>query len=225
MGTSDLGAILDFAATAIYWALGLVAVYGVFCVVLLVRRVGQKKFSSTAAAEQFLGDVHDQLHQKNFDAIVEICDSPPFWSKAVPQLMMVALEHRDRGANAIRRLLGERFEREILADLEYRTSWIATIVKSAPMLGLLGTVVGMINAFGNIAAAQSSGVNPKDLADDISFALFTTAAGLTVAIPLVLAGNMLRVRIGKLQDSVQDHLGRFVDDLVAVVAESEESGS
>lgn len=225
MGTSDLGAILDFAQTAIWWALGLVAIYGVFCVVLLVRRVGQKRFSSNVAAEQFLGDVHDQLRQKNFDAIVEICDSPPFWSKAVPQLMMVALEHRDRGPNVLRRLLGERFEREILADLEYRTSWIATLVKSAPMLGLLGTVVGMINAFSNIAAAQASGVNPKDLADDISFALFTTAAGLTIAIPLVLAGNMLRVRIGKLQDSVQDHLGRFVDDLSTVVAPNEESGS
>ena len=51
------------------------------------------------------------------------------------------------------------------------------------------------------------------LADDISFALFTTALGLTVAIPLVLAGNMIHVRIGKLQDSVQDDLGTFLDDL------------
>ena len=141
------------------------------------------------------------------------------WSKAVPQLILVALQNRDRGPMVLRRILGERFEREILADLEYRTSWINTIVKSAPMLGLLGTVVGMINAFAKIATAQESGIDPSVLAADISFALFTTALGLTIAIPLVLAGNMIRVRIGKFQDSVQDQLGQFIDDLGESIAE------
>ncbi|HID22276.1 MAG TPA: MotA/TolQ/ExbB proton channel family protein, partial [Planctomycetaceae bacterium] len=117
----------------------------------------------------------------------------------------------------IRRLLAEKFERDVLADLEYRLSWINTIVKSAPMLGLLGTVVGMINAFGKIAAASQTGADPSKLANDISFALFTTALGLTIAIPLVLAGAMINVRIGKLQDSVQHSVGEFLDDLEAAV--------
>ena len=84
------------------------------------------------------------------------------------------------------------------------------------MLGLLGTVVGMINAFGKIAAATDTGTDPKALANDISFALFTTALGLTIAIPLVLAGAAVHVRIGKLQDSVQDQLGEFLDDFDVV---------
>ncbi|HSG70729.1 MAG TPA: MotA/TolQ/ExbB proton channel family protein, partial [Planctomycetaceae bacterium] len=50
------------------------------------------------------------------------------------------------------------------------------------------------------------------LANDISFALFTTAMGLAVAIPLVLAGAALHVRIGKLQDSVQQVIGDFLAD-------------
>ena len=57
--------------------------------------------------------------------------------------------------------------REILADLEYRTSWIATIVKSAPMLGLLGTVIGMISAFQDIAAMKQTGMDPSALAAPI----------------------------------------------------------
>jgi len=215
----DIGPILEFAGYAIYTAMALAALYGVFCVILLVRRIAQKRFFSEAAATQFLDDVRDQLKQKNFDAVAEVCDSPPYWSKAVPQLILVALANRDLPVTKLRRTVAERFERDVLADLEYRTSWVATIVKSAPMLGLLGTVVGMITAFGTIAGAEATGVDPKDLANDISFALFTTAIGLSIAIPLVLAGNMIHVRIGKLQDSVQQHIGTFINDLEIAIAD------
>ena len=214
----DTSGILTAAGNAIYSALALVALYGAFCVVLLVRRIAQKRFASKSSSEQFMEEVRDNMKKKNFDGVVELCDSPRYWSKAVPQLMLVALENRKRGMAKLRQLLSERFEREILADLEYRTSWIATVVKTAPMLGLLGTVTGMINAFAKIASATQT--DPKQLADDISFALFTTAIGLSIAIPLVLAGNMIHVRIGKLQDTVQEDLGEFLDDLQTAEAET-----
>ncbi|QDT64457.1 MotA/TolQ/ExbB proton channel family protein [Calycomorphotria hydatis] len=207
--------ILDIAGYVIYAAMALAALYGVFVTILLTRRVGQKQFRSTAQAEDFLTEIEDHLKQKEYEAIIEKCDRPPFWSKAVPQLIMVAIDNRHQKLTRLRRTLAERFERDVLADLDYRASWISTIVKSAPMLGLLGTVVGMINAFAKIAAMQQSGkTDPSVLAQDISFALSTTAIGLAIAIPLVLAGNMLQVRIGKLQDSVQEQLGRFLDVLV-----------
>ena len=102
---------------------------------------------------------------------------------------------------------------DVLADLEYRAGWISTVVKSSPMLGLLGTVIGMINAFQTIAGSGKTGVDPSALADDIGVALFTTALGLTVAIPLVIMAAMVNVRIGKLSDGVQQQIGRFVDEL------------
>jgi len=218
---TSIGPILEFAAYAIYAALALAALYGLFCVVLLVKRITQKRFASDAAADAYLGDVRELLSQRDFDGVSQLCDSPPYWSKAVPQLILVAVESRSLGIAKIRRLVSERFEREILADLEYRMSWISTVVKSAPMLGLLGTVVGMINAFAKIATMKESGIDPGVLAQDISFALFTTALGLTVAIPLVLAGNMITVRIGKLQDAVQDQLGNFLDNLGTVQEEGD----
>ena len=216
----DLGPILEIFGYAIYASMALAALAGVYFCTLLIVRVKQKRFSSNAAAEQFLDDVRVELEQNNMKGVAEVCDSPGNWSKAVPQLILIAVENRNRPMNKLRRLLAERFEREVLADLEYRTSWVATIVKSAPMLGLLGTVVGMINAFAKIASASDTGTDPKALANDISFALFTTAAGLAIAIPLVLAGAAVHIRIGKLQDSVQDHLGSFLDDLETLNAES-----
>ncbi len=221
----DYSIILKYGSQAIYPALGLVALYGVFCVVLLVRRIRQKRFSSEAAAGKFLEEVADHLKRRDFDAVSDLCDSPPYWAKAVPQLILLALQNRERPMAQLRRTLAEKFERDVLSDLEYRTSWIATIVKIAPMLGLLGTVLGMIGAFAKIAAMQQSGTNPSQLAGDISFALFTTAAGLTVAIPLVLAGNMIQVRIGKLQDSVELHLGQFLNDLASAVSNEKGTGA
>lgn len=206
--------LLVFAANAIYAAMALTALFGMFWVILLLNRVRKKRFSSPAAADQFLDDIRDSLAQRDLNAVADLCDSPNYWNKAVPQLVLVAVQNMDRPMNKLRRMLAEKFERDILSSLEYGTSWIATIVKSAPMLGLLGTVLGMINAFAKIAASQGSGgTDPTKLANDISFALLTTALGLVIAIPLVLAGNLIHIRIGKLQDSVQHDLGVFLEDV------------
>ena len=201
----------------IYASLALAALFGVFLFLLLFNRIRGKRFSNVAAEDQFQEEVNEMLAKKDFDGIAGMCDSPPYWSKAVPQMILVALANRDRPLKKLQQLLGQRFEREIVADLEYGMSWINTVVKSAPMLGLLGTVSGMIQAFAKIAT--SKGGDPTALADDISFALFTTALGLTVAIPLVVAGAMLHVRIGKFQDNVQDQLGQFLENLDAVSQE------
>jgi biopolymer transport protein ExbB/TolQ len=209
--------LLDFINNSIYGGLAIVAIMGVFMVILIVRRVAQKRFSSNAQAREFMDQVGGALDRRDFEAVKAICDTPAYWSKATPQLIQLAIENRGLTTPKLRRLVGERFERDVLADIEYRTSWISTVVKTAPMLGLLGTVMGMIAAFGKIAAMQQTGkTDPSVLAQDISFALFTTAIGLFIAIPLVLAGNMLQIRIGKLQDGVQEQLGEFLDHLAAV---------
>lgn len=212
--------ILKLSEPVIYISMALAALYGLFCVVLLIRKISQKRFASPARAAEFLDEVRDMLYRKDFDGIVDLCDSPPYWSKALAQMILVALAHRDRGLSKLRVLLAEKYERDVLAELEYRFSWIGTIVKTAPMLGLLGTVAGMILAFAKIAGASETGVNPADLAQDISFALFTTACGLIIAIPLTMLGSLVQVRKGKMTDAVQEDLSEFLHDLEKVMAES-----
>lgn len=211
--------ILEWAGPVIYVSMALAALYGVFCAVLLFRKISQKRFSNAARSAEFLDEVRELLYQRDFDGIVELCDSPPYWSKAMAQMILVALAHRDRGLSKLRVLLAEKYERDVLADLEYRFSWIGTIVKTAPMLGLLGTVSGMILAFAKIAGASESGVNPADLAEDISFALFTTACGLMIAIPLTMLASGVQVQKGKMTDAVQEGLSEFLHDLENVMAE------
>lgn len=203
---------LDILANVIYGLMAVCAVGGVIFCLLLWRRTGSKNFWRKSDADLFLDDVGAELDKHNYDGVAEICDTPKYWNKAVAQLVLVAVQNREMGPPKVKRLVAERFEREILADLEYQTTWINTIVKSAPMLGLLGTVSGMIKAFAKIATMQETGSDPSVLANDISFALFTTALGLSIAIPLVFGGNVIHIRMSKLQDSVSEQLGYFFED-------------
>lgn len=218
----DIGPILYWFGNGIYAAMATAAIYGLYCIVVLMRRVKQKGFPGRESANAFLDEVADMLEKEEFDGITELCDSPELWTRAVPQMVTVAIENRAKPIKKIKQVVGEFFSREILGEFDVRTGWVNTIVKSAPMLGLLGTVTGMIAAFKQIAGSGEAGVKPAALADDISFALWTTAAGLAIAIPLVILGAMVQSRITRLQDSVQEYLGTFFDDLEAAQVRSEE---
>jgi biopolymer transport protein ExbB len=211
----DMAKLVDFMSNLIYPLQAITAVYGLFLTIMVFRRIGQKRFRSDAAAADFLDQVSERLKARQLDGVAELCDSPPYWSKAVPQLILIALANRDRPLPKLRQLLGETFEREVLSELDYQLSWVNTVVKTAPMLGLQGTVLGMIAAFAKIASANRTGVDPSKLATDISFALITTAVGLMIAIPLVMCMASMQVRIGRLTDAVQHQLGRFLDEFEA----------
>jgi biopolymer transport protein ExbB len=221
----DTGPILDWFCVLIYLAMAVAAGYGLYCIIVLVRRVKEKSFPGREAASAFLDDISELLEKNDFEGAVDICDTPELWSRAVPQLVQVGVENRAKPIKKIKQIVSEFFSREFLAEFDVRTQWVNTIVKSAPMLGLLGTVTGMILAFKKIAGTGDSGVKPSELAGDISFALITTGAGLAIAIPLVILIAMVQTRISRLQDSVQENLGTFFDDLEAAQVRGEDSPS
>ena len=217
----DIAPILIAFGYVIYAAMAIAAVFGLYSVVALMRQVKKRSFPGKAASETFLDDVGEQLEKNDFEGVFDTCDVPELWSRAVPQLVQFAVENKNKPIKKVKQMTGEKFSRDVLAQFENRNAWVNTIVKSAPMLGLLGTVTGMIAAFGKIAGSGESGVKPSDLANDISFALFTTAYGLAIAIPLVILGAMAQTRIARLQDSVEESMGYFFDDLEAAQVRSE----
>ena len=81
--------------------------------------------------------------------------------------------------------------------LTSRITYLADIGAIAPMVGLLGTVLGMIKSFLNIAAGDVSGVRQMELAEGVSEALITTAAGLTIGIPALVFYSLFRGRVQK----------------------------
>lgn len=191
----------------IYAVLALIALWGFFCVVLVWRRIGQKRFRNEAEQEAFLDEVYRPLSSGKFDAAVQMCSGD---TRAMPLLVHLALANRKMGYVKVRQLVLDRFQRDILSDLEYRLSWVYTVIKCAPMVGLLGTVIGMMGAFGKLAAAQDT-TQAISLAQDIMLALITTACGLAIAIPLVLCANSINVQIRKLEELVASGLTQFLE--------------
>ncbi len=85
--------------------------------------------------------------------------------------------------------------RAVAHRLERYLPALATIASAAPLLGLLGTVIGMIEIFGSQAPGSSTGGNPAQLAHGISIALYNTAFGLIVAIPALIFWRYFRSRV------------------------------
>ncbi len=99
--------------------------------------------------------------------------------------------------------------RQVVHELERYLNTLGTIANISPLLGLLGTVIGMIKVF---AAITTSGVgNPTVLAGGISEALITTAAGLSVAIPSVIFHRYLSGRVDRIVLSMEEQALKMVE--------------
>jgi len=198
--------IYDWIGLAVYLSLAAVAFFGAFCCVVVWTRVGQKWFKSEDEQDAFMDRIEADLMAGDFDAVQQICSSD---ARAVPMLVTLGIQNKHLGYAKVKHLLTERFQRDVLADLENNISWVMTVIKTAPMLGLFGTVVGMIGAFATLSMTQSA--EPTKLAKDINIALYTTAIGLSIAIPLVMALNAVNNRIRHMEELVGSGVTRFLE--------------
>jgi len=132
--------------------------------------------------------VADALARNDFAAALAAADERN--DAVVGRVLAAGLRETDRGWAAVEKGLEDAVAEETAAFYR-RTEPLATIGNVAPMLGLLGTVVGMVSTFGELAVADGSG---RNLAGGIYFALVTTVDGLLVAIPVLVAHSVLNAR-------------------------------
>lgn len=203
--------VMRWLGNAIYGAQALLAVWGIFCVFVILTRMKNLRFRNEEHEQEFHRSLATALGHGMFEEAEQVCMQPEYWRTAVAQLARFAIENRALGLRKLRSAIVEKFQRDVLDDLDNRTSWVQTVIRAEPMLGLLGTVLGMIGAFGKIAGAER--VNPQDLAGDISLALLTTAIGLAVATPFLIAMNFIVSRRRSFEDSVREGVTIFLETL------------
>lgn len=163
--------------------------------------------AANADSEEFMKQVRAYVLKGNLEGAKGLCQSrnDPFARmilKGISRLGTASLSD-------IRQAVENAGELEILR-LERRLPILATIAGAAPMLGFLGTVMGMIAAF-NAIVAGGGDVNAVDLADGISVAMTTTAAGLIVGIPAYLAYNTLTSMISRVVYKLEITSIDFID--------------
>jgi len=125
----------------------------------------------------------------------------------------LALAHRGQGRDAIERGMEEAM-REVLPALEKRIHYLYTLSNVATLIGLLGTVVGLITAFTAVSLADPA-QKAALLANGISLALNNTAFGLMVAILLMLAYSFMQSRAARLGDEIDEFALRLANRLAA----------
>ena len=163
------------------------------CSIVALAIIIERFFSLRRASidtREFMDTMRQVLRQNRIQDAVEICDEV---DAPMARIMRAGILKYNRTKEDIREAIEDAGHLEI-PRLERYLSAMATCANIAPLLGLLGTVAGMIKAFAQIQALEEQ-VSPSDLAEGIGNALVTTAAGLTVAIPTLVAYNYFVTRV------------------------------
>lgn len=156
----------------------------------------------------FVKRLIEQLQQQQIDKeeALELCDRNP---SPIASILTAAVKKYGRPAVEVEQAVLDAGERE--SNLLRRNMRLLNAISNvSPLLGLLGTVLGMIQAFNDISSAQAMG-RPDLLAGGISQALLTTAAGLLVAIPAYLLYMFFLGRTDKLIMEIDSHAQRLVE--------------
>ena len=157
------------------------------------------------------------LQQGNFRAAISVCQKS---SAAIGRILNYGLTRLEsaRRRDDVEKAMEESLM-EVMPRLERRTHYLATFANLATLLGLLGTIVGLIQAFTAVSNA-----NPADKADllsaSISVAMNTTAFGLVVAIPLLLVHTLIQTKTTELVDSLEMASVKFLNTIVERRGES-----
>lgn len=154
----------------------------------------------------FMSRIKDYIHDGEIESAQNLCraDGSPY-----ARLISKGISRIGRPMNDVLVAIENTGNIEI-ASLEKGLPWLATTAAGAPMLGFLGTVVGMVEAFYNLASAGSS-ANIDVLAGGIYEALVTTVAGLVVGIVALFAYNYLTARIGGVMNALEAKTMEFMD--------------
>ena len=160
------------------------------------------------APPDVVDEIEALIEAGEYQEAMELCEAEPSY---FTNIVAAGLPRLNASFEAMEKSVEEMSDEEQL-KLFMKLGWLSLIAAVAPMLGLTGTVLGMIMAFKVIASSKGA-AEPSDLADNISLALITTLLGLFVAIPMTAAFVFLRNRVVKttleISAVVEDIFERF----------------
>ena len=200
----------------LYWYLGacgpffgplfvLISIVFVTLIIMNWLSISRNAIVPPDMIEQF----HEKLETKEYQEAYEIAKNS---DSSLGKILAVGLLKMSDNVAAAEQAMDDAAEEEIMV-LEHRLSYLGTVASISPMVGLLGTVFGMIGAFSVIALTPDAAPNPQKLADGISLALVTTAVGLVIGIPALVFFEVFKNRLARfvLELSIQTDtvLNRF----------------
>ena len=188
------------------WPLALCLLIGILVIIWKFFSLLQKSSST----KKILRDVDDLLTERRLQEALDVTRES---TAPAANILYAGLERYEEGTDRVMKAIENQGLIE-LSKLEKGLVVLATLTNIAPLLGFLGTVIGMIIAFQSIEAAGE--VEATLVAGGIKVALLTTAAGLAIAIPVSIAHNYFVSRIDALVIDMEESAQKMVDTLHAM---------
>ncbi len=163
---------------------------------------------ATTNSAKLIGQVEDALKSGGVEAAKEVCRNT---RGPVASIFYQGLDRADQGLEMVEKSVVS-YGSVQMGLLEKGLSWISLFIALAPMLGFFGTVIGMIEAFDAIAAANN--ISPGVVASGIGVALITTVSGLLVAMVLQVFYNYLVAKVDSIVNDMEDASISLIDILI-----------
>ena len=188
----------------ILWVLVIISI-GAFAVVL--ERIVFFARNEKNIGDTFKDEILSLVANKKIDEAIALCDTK---KSCVASAIKKFLQKAPKGIDVqdYEFILKEITIKET-SPYESRLNLLASVISISPMLGLLGTVTGMIRAFTNISKYGAG--DAAIVADGIAEALLTTAAGLMIAIPVIVIYNYLNRRLEKMENEIDDVVTNIIN--------------
>lgn len=195
------GGIVSSVVMGAIFLLGILALYIFFERYFFIRRASK-------TPSDFIDNIKDFVYEGKIEAAVDLCK---ITNSPEARMIEKGLSRIGRPISDISNAMQNQGQIEV-SRLEKNLNILASASGAAPMLGFLGTVVGMIMAFFEISNVTGT-VSPKLLASGIYTAMATTAVGLFVGIPAYFFYNILVTKVDRLVLKIQTHANEFLDTL------------
>ena len=182
-------------------------ILSVFSVYILIERIFSLK-NANKENEDFLEEIHTLIKEKKYNEAIVVCKAE---NSNISRMIEKGIKRIDKSFNEIHSAMENQGKIEV-NKLEHNLTNLATISGAAPMIGFLGTVIGMILAFHDMASAGGN-IDVEMLSKGIYTAMITTVAGLTVGIISYISYNFLLSKIDKIVFSMENASSEFLDNI------------
>lgn len=173
----------------------------VFAMAIAFERLFYIIFRANINATAFMAQIQKLVMANNIDRAIKLCNAEPH--AALPKVVKAGLTRANRTEKEIENAI-EEATLEVGPILNKRTNYLSMLANVATLTGLLGTIMGLVQAFEAVAHASAE-MKQTLLAAGISVAMFTTAGGLIVAIPTLVLHSVITTRTNKIMDDVDQY--------------------
>ncbi|MCL4468135.1 MAG: MotA/TolQ/ExbB proton channel family protein [Deltaproteobacteria bacterium] len=184
----------------------LILVFSIFSMGIFIEKLWSLR-ASKVIPDNFIIALEGLLRNRDFEKSLELCKRD---NSSIARIMLVAINNIGKDAETLKGLLESAGKEEIIRLSRFEEG-ISAVAATTPLLGLLGTVFGIIKAF-NVIAVGGIG-NPSLLANGISEALSATAAGLGAAVVSYIAYKYIDGKVTKISVALSGAAGRILSIL------------